>query len=643
MQSHIPVGGRLRHFWKEWRAIGASRRVARWLNRGYRLPFAPGEEETARKGLRRECPPELRTRYQLNVEKAVALKEMLQELLDKDVIEPVQRGEPVFFNIVFLRPKPNGKWRLILDVSRLNEHLVVEKFSMDTVQVMRKAIEGDSWGSSIDLSDAYHHIPIHENYRCFLAFNANGVTYWYKACPFGLSPIPQVFTELSSVVKVHVRKEWTCVAYQYLDDWLFVSRSKEKTDWVTRAFVRLCIKLGLLVNLKKSQLQPTQQLVHLGTLWDFADARVRTPDDKVEAISTLAQKVVQSRRSSLSLLESLMGKLVSVEKLVPWGRLNFRAFQAQMIAELRQGRSFRWVSLCEDARKDLSWWAQKENLLRWTGVRPPQATVDIHTDASKTGWGAVGPWGTLSGSWSRRESSCHINVLEMKAVWLALMYWSSKLQGEVASLRIDNLSVVYYINKQGGTRSVALMREAFKVLRLAQSLNVTLLASHIKGELNVLADLLSRSEVVLKTEWRLDDASFRWLKEKSPWGEPSLELFANRLNRHLDRFVSPCDDDLAVATDALVCNWPDEVCYAFPPTVILDRVIMKLQQERPRRLLLVAPWLPRATWFPVLQEHAVQVLQFPSDRLNLLQPHFDHKMENPGQLCLVLWCIAFQD
>ena len=37
-QAKIPVGGRLRFFWKAWRTISASNRIARWLNRGYRLP-----------------------------------------------------------------------------------------------------------------------------------------------------------------------------------------------------------------------------------------------------------------------------------------------------------------------------------------------------------------------------------------------------------------------------------------------------------------------------------------------------------------------------------------------------------------------------------------------------------------------------
>ena len=110
--------------------------------------------------------------------------------------------------------------------------------------------------TSLDLSEAFHHIPIHKNYRFFLAFCIQDTNYWYKACPFGLNPIPQVFTEVCTVVKFFARKAFNCTIYSYLDDWLFLSPSRATTALVTRAFVRLCLKLGLLVNLEKSDLSP---------------------------------------------------------------------------------------------------------------------------------------------------------------------------------------------------------------------------------------------------------------------------------------------------------------------------------------------------------------------------------------------------
>ena len=77
------------------------------------------------------------------------LLNMLQELLDKKAIVVLPPDSWVFFNRVFLVPKRTGGYRLILDVSKLNEYLQVSTFSMDTVQVIRGAVEPGMWGVSI--------------------------------------------------------------------------------------------------------------------------------------------------------------------------------------------------------------------------------------------------------------------------------------------------------------------------------------------------------------------------------------------------------------------------------------------------------------------------------------------------------------
>ena len=345
---------------------------------------------------------------------------------------------------------------------------------------------------------------------------------------------------------------------------------------------------------------------------------MRPPDEKVEQISSFASRVAETARYPLPLLESLMGKIVSVEKVVPWGRLNYRAFQQVLLRELRMGRSFRWVKCTEDARKDLLWWGDSQNLTQWVPLTPPQPQVVVLTDASTKGWGATCSDWTLNGVWSLQESKEHINCLEMKAVLLTLQSRRESLRGKVVCFRIDNLSVVFYLNKQGGTRSLSLLKYTEQVLRLAAELNIVIQAVHIKGELNVLADMLSREGLVLKNEWRLSARTFEWVCRESPWGLPTVDLFANRLNKQLSMYFSPCHDNQAMGVDALLCSWPNLVCYAFPPTTILDKVALKIQQERPSRLLLVAPWWPTKPWFPTLMSNSLVVKMIPQSSLILV-------------------------
>ena len=81
-QSTIPVGGRLRFFWQQWRKLGAPKKVIRWLRKGYALPFKRDEGQGKLVTLTDTCPAGLVTEYKAGSEKDVALRAKIQELLD---------------------------------------------------------------------------------------------------------------------------------------------------------------------------------------------------------------------------------------------------------------------------------------------------------------------------------------------------------------------------------------------------------------------------------------------------------------------------------------------------------------------------------------------------------------------------------
>ena len=175
---------------------------------------------------------------------------------------------------------------------------------MDTNQVIRRLVPENSWATSVDFSDAFHHLPIHRNFRHFLAFQVGRRRFQYCACPFGLSPIPQVFTELCLPVKVFARQAWQCTVFQYIDDWLFITPSQRRTTEVTHLFIRLCVRLGLTVNLDKSSLTASQSLLHLGVQWDFRRATVRPPTSKLDDVARRCAQILNTASSPQSAFES---------------------------------------------------------------------------------------------------------------------------------------------------------------------------------------------------------------------------------------------------------------------------------------------------------------------------------------------------
>ena len=150
-----PVGGRLHSFRRDWLTNKCSNNVLNIINNGYVLPFI------SKPNLVRA--PLIQSGYKA-LQKELALTSCIQSLLSKNTIERVENVKSLgFYSRHFLVPKPHQRWRPVIDLSRLNKFLLVEWFKMETPESIRYSLIPGEWVSSIDLSDAYLHIPIHPN------------------------------------------------------------------------------------------------------------------------------------------------------------------------------------------------------------------------------------------------------------------------------------------------------------------------------------------------------------------------------------------------------------------------------------------------------------------------------------------------
>ena len=192
----------------------------------------------------------------------------------------------------------------------------------------------------------------------------------------------------------------------------------------------------------------------------------------------------------------------------------------------------------------------------------------IFTDASNTGLGAHSGQNSTGGRWSLSEKHLHINLLEMKAVLLALQFFKKDCRNNQVLIASGNTSVVAYINKQGGTKSAELCALMWRILTWCHLNNVTLRARHVPGSLIVIADGLSRRNQIQSTEWSLSPQIFKQISKL--WESPQVDLFATSLNKKLPTYVSPIPDPQAWAVDALDIPWENMVAYAFHPTTSLS-------------------------------------------------------------------------
>ncbi|XP_021346948.1 uncharacterized protein LOC110446233 [Mizuhopecten yessoensis] len=453
----LPVGGRLSHFVPQWKEITPDSWALGVVSKGLCIPLLR-DPPLAREPIFFPSPSDPG-----NVE---ALRSEVQAMIAKGAIEELSpdRWSPGFYSRVFLMKKKSGAWRHIIDLSTFNTYVDSPHFQMETPRRIIASVRPGMWATSIDLKDAYFHIPL----------------------------LQGVVGHLHSLgVDAHI----------YFDDSLLLQVEPVILSRSTRSVLGVLCRLGFIPSREKSEVLPSQDFVFLGYRFRTDLGFVLPPASKFEKASLLVSVLVGVERIQVRWFLRFLGYLNSLADVVPLGRLHIRPLQLFLLS-VWSPVSRQWdvyIPLPESVKESGRWWTLESNVLT------------LYTDASMTGWGAYLSGQTSFGVWSGEQLSEHINVLEMRAVLLALRGLRPSLQSKAICLATDNSTVVAYLRRQGGTRSPPLCALSTQVLLLCQEISLDLTVRHLPGRLNVLADTLSRSRSPVLTEWTLKRSVFRSL------------------------------------------------------------------------------------------------------------------------------------
>ena len=477
--KELGVGGRLQTFWPKWQELGANPRVVSILKEGYALPFK------MRPPLTRF--PLIKSGY-ANPVRSRALSEALVALREKLVVEKVVvRASLSFYNRLFLIPKPNKKWRPILDLSQLNVYLQTNTFKMETPETIRVSLQTGEWVTSLDFSDAYFHIPIHTRSRKYLRFffeqqgiSVHSPSFRSSHCSVGIyqggqrgqidgsdkgyknPPVPRRLVAQSPVPETCQRNTQTLLA--------------------------LCRELGWVVNMKESKLVPQQVFNFVGYRFDLLTGWVLPTTECWETLKAKLLFVKNRDSCMVRQFMSLIGHLTATEKQVWLGRLHMRPIQSHLKKHWHVPEVLdKVIPVPPSLHLHLDWWLDEKNVLRGQPLHTLRHALQVFTDASNEGWGAHLGETIAKGVWSEPESHLHINFLELKAVFLTLKSFEHLCRDQIVLIATDNTTVVSYINKQGGMRSGSLCALLWRLLSWCHLRGIVLRAKHILGCLNVIA------------------------------------------------------------------------------------------------------------------------------------------------------------
>ena len=482
--------------------------------------------------------------------------------------------------------------------------------------------------------DAYFHVPIHPASHHLLRFHVDKRSYQFKALPFGLATAPLEFTRIVQV-KLVLQSRGIRI-HQYLDDWLLRANTSHQCRAQTKELIQVVQDLGFVINFEKSELEPTQKIDFLGYNFDLIQGKVFPTEKKLKILEKAVQDMEVVSQTTPRLLMSLIGVLASLEKTIPMGRLHMHPFQWYLKTHWQYPQSLDLkIPVSNLLKSYLQWWKNPKNLEKGCPLHPQEHNTLIFTDASNQGWGTHLENLTVSGNWTDQEKLLHINVLELKAVFLALKSFQNRILDKRVLIATDNATVVSYLNKQGGTHSWDMCLLVWRIMAYCNPRNILIRARHIQGCLNVISDSLSRKDKIIQTEWSLHPQIFSLICKV--WHTPMVDMFATNLNHKLPIYVSPVPDANAMNIDALNISWEGLDGYALCPVALIPKVIQKMNTYR-CRMIVVAPGWPRMHWFWDLVNLSTKPpLQLPHCPHLLKQPFSQKFHQNLMFLNLHVW------
>ena len=631
------VGCRLENFANRWEVLFPKSITHKWLREGVPLNFINGP------------PPLQRTpvHFSTTLEQEMLKHDAAQEMLSKGVIEVIHDvNSPGMYHRLFMRPKPDGTLRPIIDLSPLNKMIHNETFKMETPASIRQALQVGEHTLQLDLKDAYFHIPIKRAYRKYMRFTANGVVYQYKALPFGLSIAPRIFTKILSPVLALLRKSLIKV-HAYLDDWILRLFHHSMGDRTAFVVVKLLRMLGWLINFPKSFLAPRIRFEFIGLEWDLLHGSIRPKQAKILRLKKDIRAAQPGKLIKAKKLASLVGVIKWMAPYVPLGYMHLKKLQWK-IREVWSQKRHGWYAQIPVSRSMvelLKWWTRETNTFVGVPLKVPTPNLELFTDASLHGYGAIMGDKTMAGTWTRRYKEKHINSLELEAVRRALLTFADLVVSNTVRVHSDNSTTVACLKRQGSLKSRTLNKLTAKLVSWADKNSVTLIPVHIQGYRNVEADALSRKDLTHASEWSLSSKEFHrvvtWSKLTPPW----LDLMATDKNKQTDSFICPYPHPNAAAVDALNTPWNyTGTLWIYPPTAVMTRVINKIRETQSIRLIIVAPDLPSKPWFPDLMDLTTGKSLPVGRKLGSVIQHIPLQeepivMEEPETLKLKAWLI----
>ena len=420
-------------------------------------------------------------------EREEELDRMIQVLMTNDIIEDCTH---TYCSAAFLTPKPNGKWRFVLDFKGLNK-ATRQRYDWPIPNIKDMLIRvGDSrpeFFATFDLTSGYYQAPIAEESRKYTAFKTKKGVYRWKRLAMGLREAGSYFQHQLSTKVLNGLIHNTCELY--LDDCMVYARDVDEYIERLRAVFNRFREHGITLNPAKCQLGLTQ-VEYVGHT--ISKNGLHFTRDKIDSVVNFP-------------LPSTMKNVKSFVGLANYFRDHIRdhSTRVQPLQDLVEGytkqkarQRVTWTDACQKAFEDIRQAIDECPLLWFVDDFSP---IFLQTDASDYGIGAYlyqkvlqedgteveHPVGFISKSLVSGHDSWDVPMKEGFAIFYALRKWEYLLRDRKFTILTDHANLTRMREERNTNKMVKRWFQAYQEYDIIDWI-------HVPGIDNQVPDSFSR-------------------------------------------------------------------------------------------------------------------------------------------------------
>ncbi|MES9884631.1 MAG: reverse transcriptase domain-containing protein, partial [Sedimenticola sp.] len=160
-------------------------------------------------------------------------------------------------------------------------HSAVSYSHVDDAIAAIKSVGPGSFMAKTDIESAFRIVPVHPDDYPLLGFSWQGMYFYDKALPMGASSSCKIFETFSSALEWIAIHKFGCQNIVHiLDDFLFIANSYEQACNDLRAFMDMCVRIGVPLSETKT-FSPDTTMTFMGITLDTLRMEARLPEEKL--------------------------------------------------------------------------------------------------------------------------------------------------------------------------------------------------------------------------------------------------------------------------------------------------------------------------------------------------------------------------